>query len=92
MKSTSLLFDRVSASGKRWVIQNLIQYQIQDAKAMWSSEGHLLFGVRWIVVTAKPTLEERDVTYQSAVRFCEKNPQAILEIMDEDIMDEYEHQ
>ena len=44
------------------------------------------------MVTAKPTLEERDVTYQSAVRFCEKNPQAILEIMDEDIMNEYEQQ
>jgi len=28
--------------------------------------------------------KERDVTYQSAVRFCEKNPDAILEIMDED--------
>lgn len=28
--------------------------------------------------------KERDVTYQSAVRFCEKNTQAILEIMDED--------
>lgn len=27
--------------------------------------------------------QERDVTYQSAVRFCEKNPDAILEIMDE---------
>jgi len=28
--------------------------------------------------------EERDRCYQSAVRFCEKNPSAILEIMDED--------
>jgi len=27
---------------------------------------------------------ERDTTYQSAVRFCEKNPRAILEILDED--------
>ena len=42
------------------------------------------------MVTAKPTLEERDVTYQSAVRFCEKNTQAILEIMDEDIVNECE--
>merc|ERR1711988_32987 len=27
---------------------------------------------------------ERDVTYQSAVRFCEKNPSAVLELLDED--------
>jgi ubiquitin-protein ligase len=27
---------------------------------------------------------ERDVTYQSAVRFCEKNPSAILELLDEE--------
>jgi ubiquitin-protein ligase len=27
---------------------------------------------------------ERDVCYQSAVRFCEKNPAAVLEILDED--------
>ena len=30
-------------------------------------------------------LQERDVTYQSAVRFCEKNPNDILEIMDEEL-------
>lgn len=28
--------------------------------------------------------KERDVTYQSAVRFCEKNPSAVLEILDEE--------
>jgi len=34
---------------------------------------------------------ERDVTYQSAIRFCEKNPQAILELLDEeDIKDRKE--
>jgi ubiquitin-protein ligase len=27
---------------------------------------------------------ERDVTYQSAVRFCEKNPSAVLELLDEE--------
>ncbi|CAJ1339114.1 unnamed protein product [Effrenium voratum] len=27
---------------------------------------------------------ERDVTYQSAVRFCEQNPRAVLELLDED--------
>merc|ERR1711988_260859 len=27
---------------------------------------------------------ERDVCYQSAVRFCEKNPSAVLEILDQD--------
>jgi ubiquitin-protein ligase len=27
---------------------------------------------------------ERDVTYQSAVRFCEKNPASVLELLDED--------
>merc|ERR1711904_238774 len=27
---------------------------------------------------------ERDVTYQSAVRFCEKNPSAVIELLDED--------
>eukprot|EP00434_Breviolum_minutum_P033586 symbB.v1.2.029722.t2/scaffold3287.1/size59763/9 len=32
----------------------------------------------------KMSQKERDVTYQSAVRFCEKNPDAILEILDED--------
>jgi len=35
---------------------------------------------------------ERDVTYQSAVRFCEKNPAAILELLDEDdIKERKEH-
>ncbi|CAJ1342892.1 unnamed protein product [Effrenium voratum] len=28
--------------------------------------------------------QERDTTYQSAVRFCEKNPSAVLELLDED--------
>jgi len=28
--------------------------------------------------------QERDVTYQTAVRFCERNPGAVLEIMDEE--------
>merc|ERR1711874_399854 len=28
--------------------------------------------------------KERDITYQSAVRFCEKNPAAVLELLDED--------
>jgi len=28
--------------------------------------------------------KERDVTYQSAMRFCEQNPQAVIPIMDED--------
>jgi ubiquitin-protein ligase len=28
--------------------------------------------------------KERDVTYQSAVRFCEKNPGAVLELLDEE--------
>jgi len=27
---------------------------------------------------------ERDITYQSAVRFCEKNPSAVLELLDEE--------
>merc|ERR1719408_594551 len=31
---------------------------------------------------------ERDVTYQSAVRFCEKNPAAVLELLDEDDIQE----
>merc|ERR1711972_388447 len=36
---------------------------------------------------------ERDVTYQSAVRFCEKNPSAVLEILDEEeIRDRREQQ
>merc|ERR1719197_380223 len=36
---------------------------------------------------------ERDVTYQSAVRFCEKNPTAVLEILCEDeIRDRRERQ
>ncbi|CAE7263204.1 UBC6 [Symbiodinium natans] len=30
------------------------------------------------------TQQERDKTYQSAVRFCEKNPRAVLPILDED--------
>jgi ubiquitin-protein ligase len=28
--------------------------------------------------------KERDITYQSAIRFCEKNPAAVLELLDED--------
>merc|ERR1711972_218256 len=28
--------------------------------------------------------QERDITYQSAVRFCEKNPSSVLELCDED--------
>jgi hypothetical protein len=28
--------------------------------------------------------KERDITYQSAVRFCEKNPAAVIELLDED--------
>jgi len=28
--------------------------------------------------------QERDITYQSAVRFCEKNPSAVLQLLDED--------
>lgn len=28
--------------------------------------------------------QERDITYQSAVRFCEKNPSAVLELLDEE--------
>merc|ERR1711884_319825 len=35
---------------------------------------------------------ERDVTYQSAVRFCEQNPAAILKLLDEDdIKERKEH-
>lgn len=33
---------------------------------------------------ASMSQRERDVTYQSAVRFCEKNPTAVLEILDEE--------
>jgi len=35
---------------------------------------------------------ERDVTYQSAVRFCEKNPGAVLELLDEDDIKERKEQ
>merc|ERR1719182_991415 len=35
---------------------------------------------------------ERDVTYQSAVRFCEKNPSAILQLLDEDAIREQREQ
>jgi len=35
---------------------------------------------------------ERDITYQSAVRFCEKNPSAILEILDEEDIREQREQ
>ena len=37
------------------------------------------------------TQQERDKTYQSAVRFCEKNPQAVLPILDEDEVHELHH-
>ncbi|CAK0800499.1 unnamed protein product [Prorocentrum cordatum] len=33
---------------------------------------------------AQQSQQERDVTYQTAVRFCERNPGAVLEIMDEE--------
>ena len=35
--------------------------------------------------------KERDRTYRSAVRFCEKNPQAVLPILDEDEVHELHH-
>lgn len=35
---------------------------------------------------------ERDVTYQSAVRFCEKSPKAVLEILDEEEIREQREQ
>merc|ERR1719190_222609 len=35
---------------------------------------------------------ERDVAYQSAVRFCEKNPSAVLELLDEDDIREQKQQ
>ena len=38
------------------------------------------------------TQEERDKTYQSAVRFCEKNPRAVLPILDEDEIHDLRHQ
>merc|ERR1712070_1194173 len=36
--------------------------------------------------------KERDITYQSAVRFCEKNPAAVLELLDEDDIREQREQ
>merc|ERR1712072_1162994 len=36
--------------------------------------------------------QERDVTYQSAVRFCEKNPTAVLELLDEEDIREQREQ
>merc|ERR1712072_1246665 len=36
--------------------------------------------------------QERDVTYQSAVRFCERNPTAVLELLDEDDIREQREQ
>jgi hypothetical protein len=36
--------------------------------------------------------KERDFTYQSAVRFCEKNPTAVLELLDEDDIREKKEQ
>merc|ERR1711972_1120363 len=37
--------------------------------------------------------QERDITYQSAVRFCEKNPSSVLELLDEeDIREKREQQ
>merc|ERR1740138_1670527 len=33
---------------------------------------------------SKMSQKERDITYQSAVRFCEKNPSAVLELLDEE--------
>jgi ubiquitin-protein ligase len=36
--------------------------------------------------------KERDITYQSAVRFCENNPVAVLELLDEDDIREKQEQ
>merc|ERR1719401_1904585 len=41
---------------------------------------------------SKMSQRERDVTYQSAVRFCEKNPEAVLELLDEDEIKERKEQ
>jgi len=41
---------------------------------------------------SKMSQRERDVTYQSAVRFCEKNPSAVLELLDEDDIKERREQ
>jgi ubiquitin-protein ligase len=38
------------------------------------------------------TQKERDVTYQSAVRFCERYPQAVLELLEEDDIREQREQ
>jgi len=36
--------------------------------------------------------QERDITYQSAIRFCEKNPSAVLELLEEDDIREQREQ